>query len=86
MLLHSRLRRHRHPNPLTGLRLLTGVCRQLAAELGPQGVRVCWLPSPGSPAPGEENQADQAVLLAERPTYDDVANAAVFAASSWARR
>ncbi|MFG2196774.1 SDR family oxidoreductase [Streptomyces sp. NPDC048639] len=33
---------------------LTGVCRQLAAELGPQGVRVCWLLSPDSPAPGHE--------------------------------
>ncbi|MEU9482106.1 SDR family oxidoreductase [Streptomyces decoyicus] len=64
---------------------LTGVCRQLAAELGPQGVRVSWLLSPGSPAPGEENRADKAALLAERPAYDDVANAAVFAASSWAR-
>ncbi|MGY5136234.1 SDR family NAD(P)-dependent oxidoreductase [Streptomyces nigrescens] len=64
---------------------LTGVCRQLAAELSPQGVRVAWLLSPGSPAPGEEDRADKAALLAERPAYDDVANAAVFAASNWAR-
>ncbi|WP_455356886.1 SDR family NAD(P)-dependent oxidoreductase [Streptomyces sp. SYSU K217416] len=64
---------------------LTGVCRQLAAELSPQGVRVAWLLSPGSPAPGEENRADEGALLTERPGYDDVANAAVFAASDWAR-
>ncbi|MCS0636151.1 SDR family oxidoreductase [Streptomyces sp. LP05-1] len=64
---------------------LTGVCRQLAAELGPHGVRVAWLLSPGSPAPGAENRADEGALLTERPGYDDVANAAVFAASDWAR-
>jgi 3-oxoacyl-[acyl-carrier protein] reductase len=28
---------------------LAGLCRQLAAELGPQGIRVAWLLSPGSP-------------------------------------
>ncbi|MGW5152902.1 SDR family oxidoreductase [Rhodococcus koreensis] len=27
---------------------LAGLCRQFAAELGPQGVRVAWLLSPGS--------------------------------------
>ncbi|MEW1613667.1 MULTISPECIES: SDR family oxidoreductase [unclassified Streptomyces] len=64
---------------------LTGVCRQLAAELGPRGVRVAWLLSPGSPAPGEKNRAEEGALLTERPGYDDVANAAVFAASDWAR-
>lgn len=64
---------------------LAGVCRQLASELGPQGVRVAWLLSPGSPAPGEEQGAAEGALLAERPRYDDVANAAVFAASDWAR-
>jgi hypothetical protein len=30
---------------------LAGLCRQLAAELGPNGVRVAWLFSPGSPGP-----------------------------------
>ncbi|MFE9466886.1 SDR family NAD(P)-dependent oxidoreductase [Streptomyces virginiae] len=64
---------------------LAGVCRQLAAELGPHGVRVAWLLSPGSPAPGDVNRADEGALLAERPRYEDVANAAVFAASDWAR-
>ena len=29
---------------------VAGLCRQLAAELGPQGVRVAWLLSPGSPS------------------------------------
>jgi 3-oxoacyl-[acyl-carrier protein] reductase len=28
---------------------LTGLCRQLAAELGPDHIRVSWLLSPGSP-------------------------------------
>jgi 3-oxoacyl-[acyl-carrier protein] reductase len=64
---------------------LAGLCRQLAADLGPHGVRVAWLLSPGSAAPGEESQDTQGMLLPRRPTYDDVANAAVFAASDWAR-
>jgi NAD(P)-dependent dehydrogenase (short-subunit alcohol dehydrogenase family) len=32
---------------------LAGLCRQLAADLGPQGIRVVWLLSPGSPGPGD---------------------------------
>ena len=69
---------------------LAGLCRQLAAELGPHGIRVAWLLSPGSPdaddhsgAPGASDTAD--LPLARRPSYDDVANSAVFAASDWAR-
>jgi 3-oxoacyl-[acyl-carrier protein] reductase len=31
---------------------LAGLCRQLACELGPHGIRVAWLLSPGSPDPG----------------------------------
>ena len=69
---------------------LAGLCRQLAAELGPDGIRVAWLLSPGSPgshdhsaAPGASDTAG--LLLARRPSYDDVANIAVFAASDWAR-
>jgi 3-oxoacyl-[acyl-carrier protein] reductase len=69
---------------------LAGLCRQLAAELGPDGIRVAWLLSPGSTdsddhsaAPGATNTAG--LLLARRPSYDDVANIAVFAASDWAR-
>jgi NAD(P)-dependent dehydrogenase (short-subunit alcohol dehydrogenase family) len=35
---------------------LAGLCRQLAAEFGPYGVRVNWLLSPGSPGYGEHDQ------------------------------
>lgn len=61
-----------------------GLCRQLAAELGPRGVRVAWLLSPGSPEPGKPDPEADDLLLARRPSYGDVANAAVFAASDWA--
>jgi 3-oxoacyl-[acyl-carrier protein] reductase len=83
---------------------LAGLCRQLAAELGPNGVRVAWLLSPGSPEPTTGLEEDDqrpggsaeppgqpddtlasATLLGRRPTYDDVASAAVFLASDWAR-
>lgn len=63
---------------------LAGLCRQLAAELGPRGVRVAWLLSPGSPNPDEPDPDAAGLLLPRRPSYDDVANAAVFAASDWA--
>ena len=80
---------------------LAGLCRQLAAEFGPHGVRVSWLLSPGSPGydehdqwqdgtgPGETEAAGAlgtAGLLARHlPSYDEVANIAAFAASDWAR-
>jgi 3-oxoacyl-[acyl-carrier protein] reductase len=78
---------------------LAGLCRQLASELGPHGIRVAWLLSPGSPGfddtgahdgDAATGQADPDVnpdglLLDRRPSYDDVANIAVFAASDWAR-
>jgi 3-oxoacyl-[acyl-carrier protein] reductase len=63
---------------------LAGLCRQLAAELGPHGVRVAWLLSPGSPEPGEPDPEADDLLLPRRPSCADVANAAVFAASAWA--
>jgi NAD(P)-dependent dehydrogenase (short-subunit alcohol dehydrogenase family) len=75
---------------------LAGLCRQLAAELGPRGIRVAWILSPGSPGWDEhEVQAPESstadldasaagILLGRRPTYDDVANVAAFAASDWA--
>jgi 3-oxoacyl-[acyl-carrier protein] reductase len=63
---------------------LAGLCRQLAAELGPHGVRVAWLLSPGSPKPDEPDPEADALLLPRRPSHADVANAAVFAASDWA--
>jgi 3-oxoacyl-[acyl-carrier protein] reductase len=77
---------------------LAGLCRQLAAEFGPHGVRVTWLLSPGSPDHDEQHhetspdQADatpvpgtEGLLLHHRPSYDEVANIATFAASDWAR-
>jgi NAD(P)-dependent dehydrogenase (short-subunit alcohol dehydrogenase family) len=64
---------------------LAGLCRQLAAELGPHGIRVAWLLSPGSPDHGGQAAQDPGGLLAgRRPSYDEVANIAVFAASDWA--
>jgi 3-oxoacyl-[acyl-carrier protein] reductase len=79
---------------------LAGLCRQLAAELGPHGVRVSWLLSPGSPGGDEAGQRQDpagpatagvadpghAGLLARHlPSYDEVASIAAFAASDWAR-
>lgn len=63
---------------------LAGLCRQLAAELGPHGVRVAWLLSPGSPIMGEPDPEADRLLLPRRPSYDQVGNVAVFAASDWA--
>jgi len=63
---------------------LAGLCRQLAAELGPRGVRVAWLLSPGSPDPGQPDPEADGLLLARRPSYAEVANAAVFVSSDWA--
>ncbi|MGW3349648.1 SDR family NAD(P)-dependent oxidoreductase [Nonomuraea rubra] len=63
---------------------LAGLCRQLAAELGPHGIRVCWLLSPGSPDPSEPPGDDpeaNVTLLHRRPRLEDVANAAAFVAS-----
>jgi NAD(P)-dependent dehydrogenase (short-subunit alcohol dehydrogenase family) len=75
---------------------LAGTCRQLAAELGPFGVRVSWLLSPGSPgsdaqlvaAPdnGEDPTPGTGGLLRNhQPSYEEVANIAVLAACDWAR-
>src|SRR5712691_8226437 len=72
---------------------LAGLCRQLACELGPDGIRVAWLLSPGSPgaAPGAGREGEHPVdpdaavtMLHHRPTLDEVANVAVFLASDWA--
>jgi 3-oxoacyl-[acyl-carrier protein] reductase len=89
---------------------LVGLCRQLAAEFGPQGVRVAWLLSPGSPhepAPADDAATHDAaihdaathdtvpggeappgtvgLIPRHQPSYAEVANAATFAASDWAR-
>jgi 3-oxoacyl-[acyl-carrier protein] reductase len=66
---------------------LAGLCRQLAAEFGPHGVRVSWLLSPGSPGYDEQDQPQDGagLLVRHRPSYDEVGNIAAFAASDWAR-
>jgi NAD(P)-dependent dehydrogenase (short-subunit alcohol dehydrogenase family) len=64
---------------------LAGLCRQLAAELGPHGVRVAWLLSPGSPDNDEQREEGGGLLARHQPTYADVANVAAFAASDWAQ-
>jgi len=79
---------------------LAGLCRQLAAEFGPHGVRVNWLLSPGSPGHDEHDQhhetshgengtaptpGTEGLLARHQPSYDEVANIATFAASDWAR-
>ena len=79
---------------------LAGLCRQLAAEFGPHGVRVSWLLSPGSPGYDEPDEQQDptrpaaadatapgtvGLLARHLPSYDEVANIAVFAASDWAR-
>jgi 3-oxoacyl-[acyl-carrier protein] reductase len=66
---------------------LAGLSRQLASELGGAGVRVAWILSPGSPDSDRTEPGDPLAgntLLGQRPSYQDVANAAVFAASDWA--
>jgi 3-oxoacyl-[acyl-carrier protein] reductase len=68
--------------------------RQLAVELGPYGIRVVTLASGGVPESlpegfdGREGiieMIEQQTLLGRAATLEDVGNAAVFAASDWAR-
>jgi 3-oxoacyl-[acyl-carrier protein] reductase len=68
--------------------------RQLSVELGPHGVRVVTLASGGVPESLPEGfDGRQAIveliegqaLLGRAATLEDVGNAAVFAASDWAR-
>ena len=68
--------------------------RQLAAEVGPHGIRVVTLASGGVPESlpqgfeGREMIAEMIeaqTLLGRAATLEDVGNAAVFAASDWAR-
>ncbi|MGH3991472.1 MAG: SDR family NAD(P)-dependent oxidoreductase [Pseudonocardiaceae bacterium] len=68
--------------------------RQLAVELGPHGIRVVTLASGGVPESlpeafdGREQIVDlieRQTLLGRAATLEDVGNAAVFAASDWAR-
>jgi 3-oxoacyl-[acyl-carrier protein] reductase len=68
--------------------------RQLAAELGPHGIRVVTLASGGIPESLPEGFDGRAeivemiegqTLLGRAATLEDVGNAAAFAASDWAR-
>jgi 3-oxoacyl-[acyl-carrier protein] reductase len=67
--------------------------RQLAVELGPHGIRVVTLASGGIPETMPDFDGRQEVvdmieaqtLLGRAATLEDVGNAAVFAASEWAR-
>ena len=62
---------------------LAGLCRQLAAELGPHGVRALWMLSPGSPDADTTDQEADVVhtLLRRRPTLAEVGDVAAFLAS-----
>lgn len=78
---------------------LAGLCRQLAADLGPRGIRVAWLLSPGSPGSGDharereperstphdEAPGTAGLLAHHRPSYEEVADVAAFVASDAAR-
>src|ERR671917_1584791 len=67
--------------------------RQLSVELGRHGIRVVTLASGGIPESVPDFEDRQAVvemiesetLLGRAATLEDVGNAAVFAASDWAR-
>jgi 3-oxoacyl-[acyl-carrier protein] reductase len=68
--------------------------RQLAAELGPHGIPVITLASGGIPESLPEgfdrrgqivDMIERQTLLGRAATLEDVGNAAVFAASDWAR-
>ena len=70
-----------------GLSAVDALRRQLAAELGPHGIRVVTLQSVGIPeshAANGESDGTPPRLLDRAPTLDDVGNVAVFAASDHA--
>lgn len=69
---------------------LAGLCRQLAADLGPHGVRVAWLLSPGSPnddgeQAGQLDEPTEGLLPKHNPLYSEVGQVAAFIASDGAR-
>jgi 3-oxoacyl-[acyl-carrier protein] reductase len=69
---------------------LAGLSRQLAADLGPHGVRVAWLLSPGSPADdgeqaGQLDEPTEGLLPRHNPLYSEVGRVAAFIASDGAR-
>jgi NAD(P)-dependent dehydrogenase (short-subunit alcohol dehydrogenase family) len=75
----------------TAFHALEAMRRQLSVELGAHGVRVVTLRSGGVPEslpPGMAEIAqslDEATLLGHAATFEDVGNAAAFAASEWGR-
>lgn len=73
---------------------LAGLCRQLAADLGPHGIRVAWLLSPGSPAfanesphaePTHDSPDTNGLIPHHQPSLREVADIATFLASDAAR-
>ena len=78
---------------------LAGLCRQLAADLGPQGIRIVWLLSPGSPVTVDDNGSaeptgissddashrTQGLIPHYQPSLTEVAGIATFLASDSAR-
>lgn len=70
-----------------GLSAVDALRRQLAAELGPHGIRVLTLQSVGIPethAANGESDGTPPRLLERAPTLADVGNVAAFAASDYA--
>jgi NAD(P)-dependent dehydrogenase (short-subunit alcohol dehydrogenase family) len=70
-----------------GLSAVDALRRQLAAELGPYGIRVVTIQSVGIPethTPDGEDDGTPPRLLKSAPTLADVGNVAAFAASHYA--
>jgi 3-oxoacyl-[acyl-carrier protein] reductase len=70
---------------------LAGLCRQLACELGPDGIRVVWLPSAGSlpvssgtggQSPRARGSGAAAPALAAEPSAEEVASLAAILTSA----
>jgi NAD(P)-dependent dehydrogenase (short-subunit alcohol dehydrogenase family) len=78
---------------------LAGLSRQLAADVGPDRIRVAWILSPGSPGFAHAEDGDDishdvtdkappgavGLLPQHQPSYEEVAETAVFLASDAAR-
>ncbi|WP_233442383.1 SDR family oxidoreductase [Lentzea atacamensis] len=77
---------------VTAFDAVQAMCRQLAAELGPHGVRAVTLQTGGIPESipaGIRDQVEPDIVgqtaLGRAATLDDVGRAAVFVASDWGR-
>jgi 3-oxoacyl-[acyl-carrier protein] reductase len=77
---------------------LAALSRQLAADLGPRGIRAVWLLSPGSPGSADQDRTGpvdgsqsepapgtEGLLPLHQPSYAEVADVAAFLASDAAR-